>query len=85
MAATASRRPPALPADLIERAQEGDERAFAELYRVREVARYAGALLRADYLVEDVVAQTFLLAWRDLPRLRDPRRFDSWLFRIAHN
>jgi RNA polymerase sigma-70 factor (ECF subfamily) len=87
LAAGGRRRPPALPADLVERAQAGDERAFAELYRARvhEVARYAAALLRADALLEDVVAQTFLLAWRDLPRLRDARRFDPWLFRIAHN
>lgn len=33
----------------------------------------------------DVVAQTFLLAWRDLPKLREPARFEAWLFRIARN
>lgn len=31
------------------------------------------------------MAQTFLLAWRDLPKLRRADRFDSWLARIAHN
>ena len=34
---------------------------------------------------EDAVAQTFLLAWRDLPKLRKGGSFQSWLFRIAHN
>ena len=36
-------------------------------------------------VAEDVVAQSFMLAWRDLPKLRNPDRFDAWLFRIAHN
>ncbi len=49
------------------------------------VARYVGALLSHRDVAEDVVAQTFLLAWRDLPRLRDPGRFEAWLFRIARN
>ena len=34
---------------------------------------------------DDVVAETFIHAWRDLPKLRKVDRFDSWLFRIAHN
>ena len=34
---------------------------------------------------EDVVSQTFIRAWDRLHTLRDPRRFDQWLFRIAHN
>jgi RNA polymerase sigma-70 factor, ECF subfamily len=43
------------------------------------------ALVRDPHRTEDVVAQTFLLAWRDLPKLRRADRFDSWLARIAHN
>lgn len=72
---------------LVEAAREGDHRAFEELYsdRVTNVARYVGALLSHRDVVEDVVAQTFLLAWRDLPRLREANRFDAWLFRIARN
>lgn len=71
----------------VEAARAGDHRAFEELYRARVggVARYVGALLSHRDVVEDVVAQTFLLAWRDLPRLREAARFDAWLFRIARN
>lgn len=69
------------------RARDGDERAFEELYRARAAAvyRYAKSIVRDPTLAEDVAAQTFLRAWRALPRLQDPRRFDGWLFRIAHN
>ena len=72
---------------LVEAASRGDQRAFEELYRtqVGQVARYVGALLSYRDAVEDVVAQTFLLAWRDLPKLREPARFEAWLFRIARN
>ena len=72
---------------LVERARDGDEDAFAGIYRarVRDVIRYVASLVRHPDRVEDVVSQTFVLAWRDIPRLRQPYRFDAWLFRIAHN
>ena len=72
---------------LVVRARDGDREAFASLYRARigDVSRYVGAILRDRDRAEDVVAQTFLLAWRDMPKLRRPERFDAWLFRIAHN
>jgi RNA polymerase sigma-70 factor (ECF subfamily) len=70
-----------------EQAQAGDRDAFAALYqaRLRPVTRYVAALIRDADRVDDLVAQTFLVAWRDLPRLRECARFDAWLFRIAHN
>ena len=72
---------------LVARAREGDESAFAEIYRARigAISRYVGAIVRDPDRTEDVVAQTFLLAWRDLPKLRRVERFDAWLLRIAHN
>jgi RNA polymerase sigma-70 factor (ECF subfamily) len=72
---------------LVERAREGSEDAFAAIYRarVRDVVRYVTTIVRDPQRVEDVVSQTFVLAWRDVPRLRQPDRFDAWLFRIAHN
>jgi RNA polymerase sigma-70 factor, ECF subfamily len=73
--------------DDIVRAREGDQAAFESLYRARvgPISRYAAALVRDSDRAEDITAQTFLLAWRDLPKLREPGRFDAWLFRIAHN
>ncbi len=72
---------------LVRQAKDGDETAFASLYRARvaEVFRYAKSIVRNPSVAEDVTAQTFLQAWRSMPRLKDVARFDSWLFRIAHN
>jgi RNA polymerase sigma-70 factor (ECF subfamily) len=72
---------------LVVQAKQGDRRAFAELYqsRLAGVGRYVGAMVRNASVAEDVVAQTFLLAWQDLPKLRRGDRFDAWLYRIAHN
>jgi RNA polymerase sigma-70 factor, ECF subfamily len=68
-------------------ARQGDQRAFERLYRTRisGVSRYVGSIVRDRDRTEDITAQTFMLAWRDLPKLRQPERFDAWLFRIAHN
>ncbi len=36
-------------------------------------------------LAEDAVQQTLVLAWRELPSLRDVERFDAWLRRLLVN
>lgn len=72
---------------LVRRAQRGDRDAFGEVFRVRvdTVHRYIGAILRDDGRTEDATAETFIAAWKSLPSLREPERFDAWLLRIAHH
>ena len=72
---------------LVERAREGDDVAFAELVDLDGSRCYAVAyrILRDGERARDAVQQAFLLAWRDLPRLRDPERFDVWLHRLLVN
>ena len=72
---------------IVARAREGDDVAFAEVYRVCSgaITHYVGAIVGDPDRTEDAVAETFLHAWRDLPRLRKIERFDAWLLRIAHN
>lgn len=72
---------------LVERAREGDERAFTELVDVDGDRCYAIAyrILRDVERAQDAVQQAFLLAWRELPRLRDPDRFEVWLHRLLVN
>jgi RNA polymerase sigma-70 factor (ECF subfamily) len=36
-------------------------------------------------MAEDLAQETFILAFRKLSSLRDPRKFQSWIFRIAQN
>ena len=42
----------------------------------------ARRILRDVGLAEDAVQQTLVIAWREVPRLRDPDRFDAWLQRM---
>ncbi|HET8786190.1 MAG TPA: sigma-70 family RNA polymerase sigma factor [Candidatus Limnocylindrales bacterium] len=73
--------------DLVERARKGDHDAFAELAGAA-ISRLDGAawlMLRDVEQAKDAVQNTLVRAWRDLPTLRDPERFDAWLHRLlAH-
>jgi RNA polymerase sigma-70 factor (ECF subfamily) len=70
--------------DLVVRAQQGDKDAFATLAAAR-ADRYlavARRIVRDLDLAEDATQQALLTAWRDLPQLRDPARFDAWSYRL---
>jgi RNA polymerase sigma-70 factor, ECF subfamily len=72
---------------LVERAREGDDVAFTELVDLDGDRCYAIAyrILRDVDQAQDAVQQAFLLAWRELPRLRDAERFEVWLHRLLVN
>ena len=72
---------------LVEQAGRGDHDAFA-LLATSAAARLDAAarlILRDPELARDAVQNTLLRAWRDLPGLRDPDRFDAWLHRLLIN
>jgi RNA polymerase sigma-70 factor (ECF subfamily) len=73
--------------DLVEQAQGGDREAFAILVRSHcdRLMAIAQRILRDVGRAEDAVQQTLVIAWRELPRLRDPDRFDAWLQRLLVN
>ena len=70
--------------DLVVRAQNGDEEAFASLAVAAGDRLHAVAhrILRDTDLAEDATQQALLSIWRDLPQLRDPARFDAWSYRL---
>lgn len=70
--------------DIVERARAGDHDAFSQLVQLDGDRCYAIAIgiLRDRDRAQDAVQQAFLLAWRDLPGLRDPERFEGWLHRL---
>ncbi len=39
-------------------------------------------MLRDPDQAKDAVQKTLVRAWRDLPTLRDPDRFDAWFHRL---
>jgi RNA polymerase sigma-70 factor (ECF subfamily) len=71
--------------DLVEAARRGDREAYADLIRIRADRLFAIAqrILRDVDRTEDAVQEALVTAWRDLPSLRDPERFDAWLHRLV--
>jgi RNA polymerase sigma-70 factor (ECF subfamily) len=69
---------------LVERARGGDHDAFAALVHdsIARLDSAARLILRDAELARDAVQEALMRAWRDLPGLRDPDRFDAWLHRL---
>jgi RNA polymerase sigma factor (sigma-70 family) len=72
---------------LVERARDGDEDAFTQLVDLDGDRCYSIAyrILRDVDRAKDAVQQAFLLAWRELPRLRDAERYEVWIYRLLVN
>jgi RNA polymerase sigma factor (sigma-70 family) len=70
--------------DVVERARKGDHDAFAELAgaAISRLDAAAWLILRDAEQAKDAVQNALVRAWRDLPTLRDPDRFDAWLHRL---
>jgi RNA polymerase sigma-70 factor, ECF subfamily len=74
--------------DLVRRAQDGEDEAFARLYDhfFDGIYRYSAFRLPVE-LAEDVTADVFVKAWEKLHTYRLHRSvpFGAWLFRIARH
>ncbi|HSZ55144.1 MAG TPA: sigma-70 family RNA polymerase sigma factor [Tepidisphaeraceae bacterium] len=72
---------------LVRKSQTGDRQAFEEL--VRRTARLVFSRLYLEvgdvHRAEDLVQETFLIAWRSVRQLRDGSGLRPWLFSIAHS
>ena len=73
--------------DLVIQARDGNRLAFEQL-----IDRYQGDIhrmiyyrLRARMDAEDLTQDVFVRAYRSISRIREPRKFRSWLFTIAVN
>jgi RNA polymerase sigma-70 factor (ECF subfamily) len=70
--------------DVVEQAMRGDREAFGWLVNRTSDRMYAIAtrILRDADLAEDALQAALITAWRELPRLRDPDRFEAWVRRL---
>jgi RNA polymerase sigma-70 factor (ECF subfamily) len=70
--------------ELVERAARGEVEAFDALVRLASGRLFAIAqrILRDQYLAEDALQAALITIWNELPRLRDPDRFDAWTYRL---
>lgn len=73
-----------LQRDLVKRAADGDQEAFESLVRLSAGRLFAIAyrVLRDHDRAEDALQQTLATIWNELPRLRDPDRFEAWGYRL---
>ena len=73
--------------DLVERAMHGDRDAFGVLVErsLDRLVGTAGLILHDADAADDATQEALIRAWRDVPTLRNPDHFGSWLYRILLN
>jgi RNA polymerase sigma-70 factor (ECF subfamily) len=67
--------------------QSGDRSAFAQIVRRTARLLYSRLYLetRDAHRAEDLVQETYLVAWRNIRQVTEPLGFRPWLFSIAHS
>ena len=71
---------------LIYRVLSGDDEAFTTLVRKHQKGVHALAWRRIGdfHFAEEIAQDTFLRAYKGLPKLKDPRQFSGWLYVITN-
>lgn len=66
---------------------EGDEAAFADLYRAHSTAvfNYLLRLIHDERLAEDLLQDTFVAVWQGAGAFGRRAKVKTWILRIAHN
>ena len=72
---------------IVQRAQRGDEQAFATLYRLHNKLVYSVCLRMTKDVAEaeDLTQEVFIQAFRNLNSFRGGSAFSTWLYRVAVN
>jgi RNA polymerase sigma-70 factor, ECF subfamily len=72
--------------ELIFLCQQGDRDCFRLLYqRYQQRVRSTLYQLCGSALLDDLVQEVFLKAWKGLPKLKTAKYFSTWLYRISWN
>jgi RNA polymerase sigma-70 factor (ECF subfamily) len=72
---------------LVQRAQSGDEQAFAALFQSHKKRVYSVCLLMTKNIseAEDLTQEAFLQVFRSVSSFRGDSAFSTWLYRVAVN
>lgn len=72
---------------LVERARAGDDQAFAALFEQfhAPILNYLHRMVSDRAVAEDLTQDTFIKAYKALPRTSQDLAFKAWLYRIATN
>jgi len=73
--------------NLVQRAQQGDEQAFAALFQMHKKRVYSVCLLMTKDIAdaEDLTQEAFLQVFRAIGSFRGDAAFSTWLYRVAVN
>lgn len=73
--------------DLVRKAQAGDHTAYDALVTRHRGKVYAMIMnmVKNDADAWDLAQDSFIKAWRALPKFENRSKFSTWLFRISHN
>jgi RNA polymerase sigma-70 factor (ECF subfamily) len=74
--------------ELVEKAKNGEEEAFGQLYDsfAQRIFKYIRLKVQNRQEAEDILQETFIKAYRGLSGLRpDDLNFNAWLYKIAGN
>lgn len=72
--------------ELIMLCQQGERDVFRLLYqRYQQRVRSTLYQLCGSSSLDDLVQEVFLKAWKELPKLKTPKYFSTWLYRISWN
>lgn len=74
-------------ADLVAAAQTGNLEAWSTLCHrhAPRLSAYLGSRLRRPQVVEKIVEDAIVAAWKHLPELENPNEFPAWFRRIGAN
>lgn len=72
---------------LVERARAGDDQAFAALFEQfhAPILNYLHRMVSDRAVAEDLTQDTFIKAYKALPKTKPDLAFKAWLYRIATN
>jgi len=73
--------------ELVTKAQSGDYKAFDQLVTRHRGKVYAMIMnmVKNDADAWDLAQDSFIKAWKALPKFENRSKFSTWLFRISHN
>ncbi len=72
--------------ELVTQCQQGDCDSFRLLYqRYQQRVRSTLDQLCGEEMLDDLVQEVFLRAWKGLPKLKEINYFSTWLYRISWN
>ena len=72
--------------ELVLRCQQGEQDSFRQLYhRYQQRVRSTLYQLCGEAVLDDLVQEVFLRAWKGLPKLKEAAYFGTWIYRITWN